>query len=160
MTSDEYGYDIPEAQDIHKGGGVLSAISDSWSRCREFGLRASGKPVEAVLSEERFRMVMEQNESIRHFVLPEMELLYNQIAGTNFMVAYADRDGVVLDPIQDDDFRLAKVEGCYSRSVWMKATRPNALGLANSQPPPSHCLWARSFFSQAWRPVMFCRADF
>ena len=108
MTSDEYGYDIPEAQDIHKGGGVLSAISDSWSRCREFGLRASGRPVEAVLSEERFRIVMEQNESIRHFVLPEMELLYNQIAGTNFMVAYADRDGVVLDSIQDDDFQAWK----------------------------------------------------
>ena len=71
MTSDEYGYDIPEAQDVHQKGGVLSAISDSWSRCREFGLRASGKPVEAVLSEERFRMVMEQNESIRHLCFPK-----------------------------------------------------------------------------------------
>ena len=132
MTSDEYGYDIPEAQDIHKGGGVLSAISDSWSRCREFGLRASGRPVEAVLSEERFRIVMEQNESIRHFVLPEMELLYNQIAGTNFMVAYADRDGVVLDSIQDDDFQAGEGgKAVIPGSVWMESHRgTNALGLA------------------------------
>ena len=132
MTSDEYGYDIPEAKDIHQGGGVLSAISDSWSRCREFGLRASGRPVEAVLSEERFRMVMEQNESIRHFVLPEMELLYNQIAGTNFMVAYADRDGVVLDSIQDDDFQAGEGgKAVIPGSVWMESHRgTNALGLA------------------------------
>ena len=132
MTNDEYGYDIPEAQDIHKGGGVLSAISDSWSRCREFGLRASGRPVEVVLSEERFRIVMEQTESIRHFVLPEMELLYNQIAGTNFMVAYADRDGVVLDSIQDDDFQAGEGgKAVIPGSVWMERHRgTNALGLA------------------------------
>ena len=97
MTSDEYGYDIPDAQDVHQRGGVLSAISDSWSRCREFGLRASGKPVEAVLSGEKFRMVMEQNESIRHLVMPELERLYKQIAGSNFFVGYADGGGVVLD---------------------------------------------------------------
>jgi len=42
MTSNEFGYDIAEAQEIHQRGGVLSAISDSWTRCREFGLRASG----------------------------------------------------------------------------------------------------------------------
>lgn len=75
MMSDEYGYDIPEVQNVQKRAGVLTAISDSWSRCREFGLRASGRPVEAVLSGEKFRMVMEQNESIRHLVLPELELL-------------------------------------------------------------------------------------
>ena len=132
MTSNEFGYDIAEAQEIHQRGGVLSAISDSWTRCREFGLRASGKPVEAVLSEERFRMVIEQNESIRHFVLPEMELLYNQIAGTNFMVAYADRDGVVLDSIQDDDFQAGEGgKAVIPGSVWMESHRgTNALGLA------------------------------
>ena len=132
MTSDEYGYDIPETQDIHQRGGVLSAISDSWSRCREFGLRASGKPVEAVLSGEKFRMIMEQNESIRHLVMPELELLYNQIAGTNFMVAYADGGGVVLDSIQDDDFQAGEGgKAVIPGSVWMESHRgTNALGLA------------------------------
>ena len=132
MTSDEYGYDIPEAQDVHQRGGVLSAITDSWSRCREFGLRASGKPVEAVLSGEKFRMIMEQNESIRHLVMPELELLYNQIAGTNFMVAYADGGGVVLDSIQDDDFQAGEGgKAVIPGSVWMESHRgTNALGLA------------------------------
>jgi len=132
MTSDEYGYDIPEAQHVHQRGGVLSAISDSWARCREFGLRASGKPEESVLSSEKFRMVMEQNESIRHLVTPELELLYNQIAGTNFMVAYADGGGVVLDSIQDDDFQAGEGgKAVIPGSVWMESHRgTNALGLA------------------------------
>ncbi|MEL0294352.1 MAG: hypothetical protein VXA66_11865 [Alphaproteobacteria bacterium] len=132
MTSDEYGYDIPEAQHVHQRGGVLSAISDSWARCREFGLRASGKPEESVLSSEKFRMVMEQNESIRHLVTPELELLYNQIAGTNFMVAYADGGGVVLDSIQDDDFQAGEGgKAVIPGSIWMESHRgTNALGLA------------------------------
>jgi len=132
MMSDEYGYDIPEVQNVQKRAGVLTAISDSWSRCREFGLRASGRPVEAVLSGEKFRMVMEQNESIRHLVLPELELLYNQIAGTNFMVAYADGGGVVLDSIQDDDFQAGEGgKAVIPGSIWMESHRgTNALGLA------------------------------
>ena len=132
MTINDYDYDIPDTDEAHQRGGVLSVISDSWSRCRDFGLRASGKPVEAVLSEDRFRMVMEQNESIRHLVLPELELLYNQIAGTNFMVAYADGGGVVLDSIQDDDFQAGEGgKAVVPGSVWIESHRgTNALGLA------------------------------
>ena len=76
----------------------LPTNSDSWSRCQEFGLRASGKPVKAVLSSEKFRIVIKQHESVRHLVLPELELLHDQIADTNFMVAYANVCGVALDP--------------------------------------------------------------
>ena len=130
--SEDNVFDIPEVQDIHQKGGMLSAISESWSRCREFGLRSSGKPTEAVLSSEKFRTILEQNESVRHLVLPELELLYNQIAGTNFMVAYADGEGVVLDSIQDDDFQAGEGgKAVVPGSVWKESHRgTNALGLA------------------------------
>ena len=88
--------------------GTLPIISDSWIRCSDYGLDASGKPEEPVLSEKKFRGVLKHNESIRRLVVPELELLYNQIAGTNFMVAYADGNGVVLDSIQDHDFLAGK----------------------------------------------------
>ena len=67
-----------------------SAIRNSWARCRDVGLSPSGKPVDAVTSDIDLSIIQEKNERIRQFVLPELQLLYNQIAGTNFMVAYAD----------------------------------------------------------------------
>ena len=131
MSVENWDYENREAG-INRASGVIASIADSWSRCREFGLRAAGTPSEIVLSEDKFKTVFEQNESIRHFVIPEMELLYNQIAGTNFMVAYADPGGVVLDSIQDEDFKAGEGgKAVIPGSVWVENHRgTNALGLA------------------------------
>lgn len=129
MTANDWDANIPSSPKARPVSGVISAINDSWTRCRDFGLRASATPAELVLSEEKFKVVLDQNESIRHLVLPELELLYNQIAGTNFMVAYADRGGVVLDSIQDHDFRAGDGgKAVIPGSVWMEKHRgTNAL---------------------------------
>ena len=128
--------------------GVLASISESWSRCRDFGLRAAGTPQEIVLSEDKFKVVLEKNESIRNFVLPELELLYNQIAGTNFMVAYADGGGIVLDSIQDHDFKAGEGgKAVIPGSVWIENHRgTNALGLAIHTRRPSIVTGKDHFF--------------
>ncbi|GIS76914.1 MAG: hypothetical protein CM1200mP13_02730 [Candidatus Pelagibacterales bacterium] len=41
------------------------------------------------------KRIKEKNEALRKIVLPELELLYSQIAGTNFMVLFR-RNGLVL----------------------------------------------------------------
>ena len=117
----------------HKSGRrVLSSISDSWKRCRALGLATSGKPLEVVVSQEKFKAIVERNHTVRQFVLPELELLFSQIAGTNFMVAYADNSGVVLDSIQDSDFKAGEGgKAVIPGSVWLENQRgTNALGLA------------------------------
>ena len=133
---------------INGSSGVLASISESWSRCRDFGLRAAGTPQEIVLSEEKFKVVLEKNESIRNFVLPELELLYNQIAGTNFMVAYADGGGIVLDSIQDHDFKAGEGgKAVIPGSVWIENHRgTNALGLAIHTRRPSIVTGKDHFF--------------
>ena len=110
----------------------ITAISESWARCKDFGLLSSGKPVEAVVSESQMNEILEENDYIRQLVTPELELLYNQIAGTNFMVAYANDTGVVLDSIQDEDFKAGEGgKAVIPGSVWMEQLRgTNALGLA------------------------------
>ena len=110
----------------------ITAISDSWARCKNFGLLSSGKPVEAVISDNQMTEILEENDYIRQLVTPELELLYNQIAGTNFMVAYANDAGVVLDSIQDEDFKAGEGgKAVIPGSVWMEQLRgTNALGLA------------------------------
>ena len=79
MPASSWEYDRASGKS-NASSGVLASISESWSRCRDFGLRAAGTPQEIVLSEDKFKVVLEKNESIRNFVLPELELLYNQIA--------------------------------------------------------------------------------
>ncbi|MGB2462691.1 MAG: sigma-54-dependent Fis family transcriptional regulator, partial [Candidatus Puniceispirillaceae bacterium] len=119
-------------EDLGDDNAAQSAISDSWARCRGFGLQAAGKPVEAVISPAEMAIILEKNTYIRQMVIPELELLYNQIAGTNFMVAYADNAGVVLDSLQDEDFQAGEGgKAVIPGSVWMEQHRgTNALGLA------------------------------
>ena len=81
MNTDSLPNDISSEENV---------IQNSWNRCRDVGLSPSGKPVDAVTSDIDLSIIQEKNQRIRQFVLPELQLLYNQIAGTNFMVAYAD----------------------------------------------------------------------
>jgi transcriptional regulator of acetoin/glycerol metabolism len=147
MPASSWEYDRASGKS-NASSGVLASISESWSRCRDFGLRAAGTPQEIVLSEDKFKVVLEKNESIRNFVLPELELLYNQIAGTNFMVAYADGGGIVLDSIQDHDFKAGEGgKAVIPGSVWIENHRgTNALGLAIHTRKPSIVTGKDHFF--------------
>ncbi|MDB2538040.1 sigma 54-interacting transcriptional regulator [Amylibacter sp.] len=109
----------------------VSAIENSWARCREVGLAPSGKPIDAVTSDIDLSIIQEKNQKIRQFVLPELQLLYNQIAGTNFMVAYADTSGVVLDAYLDEEFKRSDAgKAVIPGSIWTEDNRgTNALGL-------------------------------
>jgi len=109
-----------------------STIRNSWARCRDVGLSPSGKPVDAVTSEIDLSIIQEKNQQIRQFVLPELQLLYNQIAGTNFMVAYADTSGIVLDAFLDEQFKRSEAgKAVIPGSIWTENNRgTNALGLA------------------------------
>ena len=84
-----------------------ASLAASWRRSSSFGLDPNGKPVDDVKSETEFLEITQKNEYIKQFVAPELELLYNQIAGTNFMVAYADSSGVVLDALLDEEFKTS-----------------------------------------------------
>lgn len=150
METSDYNFDGNTYVRHKSGRRVLDAISDSWTRCREFGLRSSGKPIEAVVSETELAAILQRNERVRHLVLPELELLYNQIAGTNFMVAYADSAGVVLDSIQDDDFQAGEGgSAVIPGSIWMENQRgTNAMGLALHNRRPAVVAGSDHFFKK------------
>ena len=108
-----------------------ASLDDSWRRSSSFGLDPNGKPVDAVISEVDFYQVNQKNEYIKQFVMPELELLYNQIAGTNFMVAYADNSGIVIDALRDEEFKNSDAgRAVVPGSIWTEQYRgTNALGL-------------------------------
>jgi len=95
-----------EFSDLTKRRGFLPSlidkdISDSWKRCISTGLDPLKNPKRTILTSKELDELKEKNEYIRRLVNPELELLYSQIAGTNFMVAYSDSTGSVMDTIYD-----------------------------------------------------------
>ena len=90
---------------LEKRGMLLSdmgsEISESWSRCITNGLDPFKGPKKSVVSSQQLGQIRDEKEDLRKIVIPELELLYSQVAGTNFMVAFSDNEGLVLDTIYD-----------------------------------------------------------
>ena len=107
-------------------------INESWLRCITEGLDPFNDPKQSVISSIELKEIKERNESIRRIIIPEIELLYSQIAGTNFMVAYSDEKGLVLDTIYDKSCLQTDVgKTVIPGSIWAeKICGTNGLGLS------------------------------
>lgn len=107
-------------------------VAESWQRCREFGLDPRSVPRQNVIAFSQVKDRRESNAALRRLALAEMQLLYSQIAGSNFMIALGDADGIVLDTISDQHFAdSAPGRSIIPGSIWDERQRgTNALGLA------------------------------
>ena len=142
-----------EFRNILKKRGMLSyvmgkEISDSWSRCIAEGLDPFKDPKQSVISSIELKEIKEKNEALRKIVLPELELLYSQIAGTNFMVAYSDENGLVLDTIYDKTCLQTDVgKTVIPGSIWAeKVCGTNGLGLSVELKKPTIVSGKEHFF--------------
>jgi transcriptional regulator of acetoin/glycerol metabolism len=130
-------------------GALAEIVAQSWERCRGFGLDPLGRPDDAVLSVGDLKSRREANSSLRRLAMAEMQLLYSQIAGSNFMIALADGDGVILDTISDQHF----AESTSGRSIipgsaWNEEWRgTNALGIAVRERQPAAIYGREHYFS-------------
>jgi len=96
MTLDQRG--APPAE-------LLSAdIYDSWMRCISLGLDTLRPPSPEFVSTAVLRQEQQRCSLIRGLALAEMHTLHQQIAGSNFMIAFANADGLLLDIISDSSF--------------------------------------------------------
>ncbi|MFK5979544.1 MAG: sigma 54-interacting transcriptional regulator [Rhizobiaceae bacterium] len=130
-------------------GAVPEPIADSWRRCLREGLDPLENPEEAVVSHQDFLLRKERSDRILKLARPEMELLSAQVAGTNFLVAFADSDGVVLDSIMDNEFQQSKAgSSIVPGSIWTEELRgTNALGLSLYTGKPSIVTGREHFFA-------------
>lgn len=119
-------------------GGLSSVVADSWQRCRELGLDPRAKPMGNVIPFSDVSRRRERSERLRQLALAEMQMLYSQIAGSNFMIALGDADGVVLDTISDRHFADSEAgRSIIPGSTWQESERgTNALGLAATAHKP------------------------
>jgi len=142
-----------EFKNILKKRGMLSyemgrEISDSWSRCISEGLDPFQNPKHSVISSIELNEIKEKNEALRKIILPEIELLYSQIAGTNFMVAYSDENGLVLDTMYDKTCLQTDVgKTVVPGSIWAeKICGTNGLGLSVELKKPTIVSGKEHFF--------------
>ncbi len=121
---------VMECNHFDVGDLVSPEISASWTRCLELGLDPQRAPPLEAIDEAQLKVARERVDLVRALALAEMQTLYHQIAGSNFLIAFASPDGVLLDTIADPSFRnAAKTASIRPGTLWAEQLRgTNALG--------------------------------
>jgi transcriptional regulator of acetoin/glycerol metabolism len=107
-------------------------IAASWTRCLEHGLDPGHPPQINQIEDAELRRTRDAAGVLRPLVLAEMETLYDQISGSNFMIAFALTNGVILDTIADRTFNpMARTTNIQPGGLWSElGCGTNALGSA------------------------------
>jgi len=113
-------------------------IRTSWQRCFKLGLDPYDEPKLDVVSASELVELRDQNELVRRLAVIEMRNLHQQIAGSNFIIVFANRDGIILDKISED---LTHPDTTASRitpgNIWSEGAKgTNGLGLVSFSREP------------------------
>ncbi len=107
-----------------------SEIRSSWQRCLDTGLDPYGVPAHNQISNAELIHRREENDLIRRLAMLEMETLHRQIAGSNFIILFADKDGIILDRIVDGSEETANSRWSRPGFTWQEGINgTNALGM-------------------------------
>ena len=113
-------------------GLLVPDIYESWMRCISLGLDARRPPPPEIVSFATLRREQSRYSHVRGLALAEMHALHQQIAGSNFMIAFATPEGLLLDFVSDNSFNDASdAASLRPGSVWTEAfCGTNGLGTA------------------------------
>lgn len=130
-------------------GLLAKEISASWQRCLEAGLDPQTVRKTAMLDAPEVCQRRNNSGYAYHLARAEIETLYHQIAGSNFMIAFADAQGVVLDAMSDHAFgSSADGRQLLCGSVWSEVLAgTNAMGTASTIQQPVIVHGAEHFLS-------------
>jgi transcriptional regulator of acetoin/glycerol metabolism len=125
-------------------------IAESWTRCLVAGLDPARPPPRTVVDDATLRDARQRRDLLRRLALCEMENLYHQIAGSNFMIAFAAPDGILLDCITDHSFSaMAGATSIRPGTLWTETScGTNALGTVVQEGKPIMVHGAEHFFTQ------------
>ena len=111
-------------------GWIRPQVRDSWQRCLDAGLDPVSPPDVPPISTSDLTDLREQQADLYAIAKMEVRNLYSQIAGSNFMVAFATPSAIILETVADSSFlRLARRARIIPGSLWQETARgTNALG--------------------------------
>lgn len=107
-------------------------LLDSWVRCMQAGMDCALPVTVPVVEQADLRRRREHGEVVRRLAQAELETLAQQIAGSNFLLAFADRDGVILDQVADNRFTVSgSAAAIVPGACWSEAAcGTNGMGTA------------------------------
>ena len=79
-------------------------IHASWLRSLAHGLDTRRPPAVEMASAATLKSEQEKHSLVRGLALAEMQTLHQQISGSNFLIAFATPDGLLLDVVADKSF--------------------------------------------------------
>ncbi|QEI07800.1 sigma-54-dependent Fis family transcriptional regulator [Pigmentiphaga aceris] len=123
-------------------------VLDSWARCVARQLDPARPPAPRVIEGHELLRRRENLASVRRLALAEIETLFQQIAGSNFLLAFADAEGVILDLFADNRFRSSGSSAdIVVGSCWAEAhCGTNGLGTALAMGRPVSITGDEHFF--------------
>ncbi len=129
------------------GGALPDDISESWLRSLSVGLDPLGRHEKLMLTHTELRAAQQRHADLIRFARPELELLFDQIAGSNFMIALGSPEGVVLETLVDTQFSESDAaKAVVPGSVWTEELRgTNGLGLCLSTRRPAQVYGGEHF---------------
>jgi sigma-54 dependent transcriptional regulator, acetoin dehydrogenase operon transcriptional activator AcoR len=145
----------------------VGVIEQSHERCAALGLSRIERPDYAPLGRPDLNVVRERNRRLGTHAAPVMEMLFEQIAGTESMVVLCDSAGTIIHSVGDDDFlsRASKVALQPGVNWSEQAKGTNAIGTALIEETPTlvhadeHFMHANHFLTCSAAPVLDPRGN-
>lgn len=121
---------ILEREAVASADFLAPDIYDSWMRCISYGLDSRHPPKTEILEKAELRREQQNHSLVRGLALAEMHSLHMQIAGTNFMIAFASPEGILLDVVCDNSFAdMSDAASIRAGAIWKESVRgTNGLG--------------------------------
>ena len=119
-----------EREAVQPADFLAPDIYDSWMRCISYGLDSRHPPETEILEKAELRREQQKHSLARGLALAEMHSLHMQIAGTNFMIAFASPEGILLDVVCDNSFAdMSDAASIRAGAIWKESVcGTNGLG--------------------------------
>ena len=142
-------------------------IEQSHLRCSAFGLTRIERPEYEPMMRSDLTVARERTQRLFAHAAPVMEMLFEQIAGTESMIVLTDAQGTILHSVGDDDFlgRASKVALAPGVNWAEHSKGTNAIGTALFEAMPTlvhageHFMHANHFLTCSAAPIFDPRGD-
>jgi transcriptional regulator of acetoin/glycerol metabolism len=142
-------------------------IEKSHQRCSAFGLKRIEQPDYRPMMRSDLGVARARNQRLYAHAAPVMEMLFEQIAGTESMIVLTDAQGTILHSLGDDDFlgRAGKVALTPGVNWAEHSKGTNAIGTALFEAAPTlvhadeHYMHANHFLTCSAAPIFDPRGD-